>query len=340
MSATTLSPFTVSVNGYLSAGWDFLLPLPEGAKFPPPKGYTGRSAAVPTEEDLAAWGERGGNIAIRLPETVIGIDVDNYSGKVGGRTISEVEEKAGMAFPPTWTSSRHEDLSAGRTMLYTIPAGTTLISGLKDVDVIQSGHRYLTAPPSIHPSGAAYYWTTPGGAKVEGTLVFPELDEIPELPAVLLSFFVKNEVSTENTEDLGDWDAGLGWLPGGLMCDCLKDKSDYYKRGLKTAETARHDFAVKAVTSMLFTAQKGHRGILPALENFRAAFVAEIHRDRGSIEMAIEEFANIVEWSSKTVASKFAGCSESSDPCLSSKNSKGMRSFTPKAKYKKPYRRY
>ena len=55
-------------GSYLAAGWPAPLPLKRGTKFPPPSGFTGKSGAYPSAEDLDRWRatDNGGNLALRL----------------------------------------------------------------------------------------------------------------------------------------------------------------------------------------------------------------------------------------------------------------------------------
>src|SRR5829696_6675358 len=68
-----------AVGQYLDAGWPAVLPLPEANKTPPPSGTTGHSAPMPTVDQHRQWWEDHphGNAALRMPDGVIGLDVDN-----------------------------------------------------------------------------------------------------------------------------------------------------------------------------------------------------------------------------------------------------------------------
>lgn len=316
----SVTPYKEALSGYLSAGWEGVLPLPPKSKFAPPKGFTGRNGTNPTEEDFMAWVERGGNVALRMPDTIIGLDVDAYGSKIGQQTIEAMEERLGD-LPATWTSSRHENLLEGRTMLFRVPAGTRFVAGVKDVDIIQSGHRYLTAPPSIHPSGAEYFWYSPSGHRVEMT--FPEVDDIPDLPAAWLKELTEQETNESNVVlgEVAPWDSNLGWLPGGSMCSTMKDKVGFYIKGFKTC-SSRHDHLVKAVMSLIYTAVKGHEGITPALDELRTRFVREVAEDRG-MELAVHEFDSVVSWAVTQIHTKNFGLSSKVEPC---KNIKGFTS--------------
>jgi hypothetical protein len=325
------APYREALNPYLSAGWEGVLPLPPKSKFAPPKGTTGSNGENPSEETMASWVDRGGNVALRLPKNVIGLDVDSYGNKVGQSTIEALTNRLGE-LPNTWTSSRHQDLTNGRTMLFSVPE-IAFKSGAKDVDVLQNSHRYLTAPPSIHPTAAPYLWYAPNGSRVDG-LIVPEIDDLPELPESWVNE-LKLEQPTEVTTSpvslgqVDSWNANLSWLPGGSMCPEEKEKVRYYIAGYKTA-TTRHDWTTKAVLSLVWSAAKGHTGIFSGLDELRSAFVRLVAEDRG-IEVAVHEFDSIVSWSVALVFDKNFGYSEKSDPC---KNSK-IRTFG-----KKPYKKW
>ncbi len=69
---------------YLERGWVSPLPLEYRTKAPPEDGgYTGHDAKIPTVDQLGKWIDKypNGNIALRLPPGVIGIDVDAYPKK-------------------------------------------------------------------------------------------------------------------------------------------------------------------------------------------------------------------------------------------------------------------
>ena len=71
--------YASAARTYLAAGYS-PLPLPPGQKWPPPKGWTGAGAPMAHPEQVSRWirSDPGGNIALRLPEDVIGIDLDLY----------------------------------------------------------------------------------------------------------------------------------------------------------------------------------------------------------------------------------------------------------------------
>lgn len=132
------------------------------------------------------------NIALRLPNGVIGIDLDLYDdpGKdhpAGERLAAwrELEIQLGVLPESPRATSRDDGVSGIR--LYRVPAGWKCAGILPGVavceghslpdggearpgdlvspgEVIQHHHRYMVAPPSVHPSGRRYRWLggTPG----------------------------------------------------------------------------------------------------------------------------------------------------------------------------------
>jgi hypothetical protein len=124
MTAISLRSFAEHAADYRAAGLIGTLPLPAGQKFPPPAGYTGEDGIWPTDETIADWSDRAGdafNLALRLPENLIGIDVDAYDEKPGGATLADAEARWG-ALPATYVSSARADGVSGIRM-YRIPSG-------------------------------------------------------------------------------------------------------------------------------------------------------------------------------------------------------------------------
>ena len=77
------------------------LPLPAGAKWPPPEGRTGAGGIDYTAEEIAAW-THDGNLGTRMPAGVIGIDVDQYGTKNGWDNLELFRERHGLdPLPPT-----------------------------------------------------------------------------------------------------------------------------------------------------------------------------------------------------------------------------------------------
>ncbi len=183
------STYADAAHPYRTDGWPCVLPLPPGAKTPPPSGFTGWPGVDTSGADIAELAEvpryQGtAQTALRMPPTVIGIDVDHYAAKRGGATLAEAVRQWGPLPAGPWSSARDDGTSGIR--FFRVPAGTVLRTvlgfpalGLGDVEIIQRHHRYAVVWPSVHPAtGAPYTWRGTAGPGLG-----PRVDELPELPA-------------------------------------------------------------------------------------------------------------------------------------------------------------
>jgi hypothetical protein len=159
-------------RAYLAAGWS-PIPLPAGKKKKPPPGLTGWHGRYLRSLEDHDW---TGNIAIRLPPDVVGVDVDVYAG--GDASREELEERFGP-LPPTASSTSRTDGSG--IALYRVPFGTTLTTDpAAGVDMIQAFHRYVVASDSMHPEGRPYRWIDAQSGEIVD--VPPHPGELPDLP--------------------------------------------------------------------------------------------------------------------------------------------------------------
>lgn len=161
---------------YFEAGWH-PIPLPAGAKSPPPEGRTGGGGANLSRAEITAtvW---DGNIGLRMPADVVGIDVDAYRG--GQDTLLELIARLGP-LPASWISHSGRNDGSG-VRVFRVPVGLQWVAGVGGIDIIQTNHRYLVAWPSTHPDGRAYGWAdqTEDRFVEDGTV--PEVEALPELP--------------------------------------------------------------------------------------------------------------------------------------------------------------
>lgn len=184
--------------GYLERGWS-PLPLPHGAKWPPPKGTTGYDAPAIERDVVEAWAAQqpDANIALRMPERVVGIDVDAYKPNAVA-TMRRLEALAPM--PSTWRSSSRgtagdvpyesgiyffripDDVPAEVIRDLRDPRGVDGTTKNADVELLRPFHRYAVAAPSLSPpppkgSGETYVWYAPDGSNMP-----PYVAQLPELP--------------------------------------------------------------------------------------------------------------------------------------------------------------
>jgi hypothetical protein len=169
---------------YLAAGYS-PFPLPAGQKRPPPEGWTGRDALMATQAQVQEWCTQSpdGNIALRLPPGVIGIDVDAYKGEAAAQAWAELSRRLGPLPPAPWCSARNDGLSGVR--LFRVPEGYVPSDrgmGLAG-EVIWHGYRYVVAPPSVHPdTGRIYRWLEPKSGLADAV----KAANLPMLPSAWL----------------------------------------------------------------------------------------------------------------------------------------------------------
>jgi hypothetical protein len=164
---------------WTAAGWQGVLPLPHRSKTPPPAGYTGQAGKWPDPATIDAWAALGApNACLRLPDGVVGIDIDAYDARPGGDTLHRLEQQHGP-LPDTWIVTSRADGTSG-IRLYRVPTGIRWRGEAgPGIDIIQHRHRYALIPPSIHPEGREYLLIGPGG---ELHTTPPAPTDLPQLP--------------------------------------------------------------------------------------------------------------------------------------------------------------
>lgn len=278
---------------YREQGWT-ALPLPKHAKHPPPSGFTGHGAMRPELTDIDQWRHdkayEFGNVALRMPKNVIGIDVDVYNG--GDKTLAELEARLGP-LPKTWSSSSKTDGS--RIMYFRVETGKRWRGDLgAGIDIIQSTHRYAVAPPSIHPDGNRYKWWNKQG---RSTGRIPSRNELTVLPKDWQAEVDRKGASSGDMppQDITDAET-QAWLDA-------RPQSEAYPCGLMESgfqiakeklHVSGHDVAKDATWQLVNLAREGHRGINRALSEVESAFIKAVKDRRANEEEARDEFARLV----------------------------------------------
>lgn len=270
---------------YLRDGW-YPMPLAEGKKFPPPVGYTGYNRKHVTEDDVTEWRNQFHNVALGMPDNVIGIDVDTYQDKPGHESLRRAEGYLGADLPPTWVSSSKDHSQSG-IRFYRVPDGVdwstvagTLGAAVDDapgVDIIRPTHRYAVVYPSVHPSGSPYTWVDPWGRACDA----PRVDQLPELPAAWLAGLTTRRSSVnqgepvtpeERTRTLGTFPPGRSDKVDKLLADAL---------GHQDAPPGSHyDSMVADTMALVALAVAGFSGVTDALDQLLGRYVARVSDSR------------------------------------------------------------
>jgi hypothetical protein len=260
-----IGPYASAAHTYREA-WGGVLPLPPLGKTPPPAGYTGHDGPWPTDEQVAQWvntlGE--GNVALRLPDGVIGIDVDHYGDKRGADILAELEAQWG-ALPATWVSSSRSWPSGIR--LFRVPVGVqwaTVIPG--GIEIIQHHHRYMVVWPSVHPEGGMYRWISPDGEMEERP---PTPDELPMLPDGWQEGLSRQWATTTEKVDNGAVSEHREPQWSHRVTEVLANID-------VSAVGGRHDAATAGAMALARLEQLGHHGASTALDALGERFVAAV----------------------------------------------------------------
>lgn len=274
------TPYRDAAHTYRAAGWIGVLPIPYRTKRLTARGWTGHGGAWPSIADIQAWAESdrpdegGGNIALRLPPDIIGIDVDAYGDKTGASTFTEAITQWG-ALPDTWKSTARDDGTSG-IRLYRIPEGLRWPGQVgPGIETIHVGHRYTMAWPSMHPEGRMYRWYRPDGLVSTAP---PRVDELPDLPDAWIAGLTDGELAEQVTfADLSTSDSQQ-WLlthsrPG--MCRAM---TTVLERLTEQASTGDAHESLRRLMGLIRLAEQGHTGLTEALGGAYTAFLTEALR--------------------------------------------------------------
>lgn len=359
------APYKRLALTYLQLGWS-PIPLPAREKSPVPdhpSSFTGAPGVYVTEAHVRAWCRPSGrakagnfiyppgNIALRLPPGVIGIDVDAYEGKTGAATLGRAEAEWGK-LPPTWVACNKMGSPISGIRLFRIPEGLNWPGELpfgKGVELIRWDHRYVIVAPSIHDkTGDEYFWRTPEGDIVwlsdadsedrevadrglavgaEIELPAPDADSLPELPAAWVEGLTSGE-AFRGGKAMAGVDGGelperevRAWVKarglrgeGDDMCSELRRTLGRAQRQVRKAsdDGGAHDAARDGAWALIGDAQAGHLGLGVALGALRRTFMEAI-KGRRTDRVARSEWKRIVIRGVSKVAAE--GGPAEVDPC-------------------------
>jgi hypothetical protein len=230
---------------------------------------------------MYAWAEDhpNGNLGLRLPDNVIGIDIDNYGNKKGAAILAEAEKRWGT-LPSTWISSARDFIPNG-TRLYRIPEGYRAIDritfpdkNLHDgIDIIQHEHRYMVVAPSVHPDLARQYqWVDTSGLVTDE---LPSPATLPELPRMWLEGLKILGPGRERADiDLRKALQDMQFSSNGHIAPELIERTEAAALALYEPNAKRHEIVRAAILSIVSEAQKaGLPGALESLNTLQGLYV-------------------------------------------------------------------
>ena len=326
--------FADHVADYVQAGWPCILPVPVADKTPPPVGYTGAEGRDTDPLTLTEWATgryAGYSIALRMPETVIGIDVDQYAKtsstpegervvqKRGAETLAALEERWGP-LPATWSSTAR-GAGPSRIRFFRVPARryATVLKATQpdgtqtgDIEIIQRHHRYAVVWPSVHESaGSIYTWYDPAGQPCG----VPKPDEFPELPAAwveALSAGASEQAAASADVELGR--ALLDQLEDDWRPECADVTSarlSAFEKMSASDAGSRHDVMTERTHHLVQLAASGHPGVAAAL-----AEVRELWSALTAGEDRADELERALLTSARKAVTRVGEVQVPNDPCL------------------------
>lgn len=325
-----MGAYADGIVGYAQAGWPCIIPVPPLDKFPPPVGYTGAAGRDTDPLQLVAFATTHADysIALRMPDGVIGIDVDHYDkaveqpdgstktvSKRGADTLAGYEAKWG-ALPATWSSTARgttEGPGPSRILFFRVPPqryGTKLDG---DVEIIQRHHRYAVVAPSVHHStGTAYGWYDPAGLVSE---LPPKPIELPELPQGWVTGLL--ETATDQGPAASDPMAGQHLLDQ-LVVDDRDECADVtgarllaLEQTARAGQGSRHDTMTARIHHLVQLGAHGHTGVGTAIAELHAIWLQQTAgEDRGP------EFGQMLRTSARKAVTLVGANQVSRDPCV------------------------
>lgn len=272
------APFGSSATHYIEAGWA-PFPLPVKQKSPPWSGATGWRGQdlSPSQVEDVMRGHRTGNIGLRMPSGVIGIDVDDYEGKSGGETLGSLEAELGP-LPTTYilTSRKGPEDRVSGIRFFRVQ-GDVVLDGVMGpgIEVIQRHHRYACAAPSIHPkTGLPYIWLNSDRSEAPA---IPLVADLPYLPDPWVDRFkAKPRQAGGPIANSGMVSVWLDVHDTHVACGRITAVIEEFEK----AEGARHDAMLSAQLSVVNLGAMGHEGATHGLEELRQCFLDRIGNDR------------------------------------------------------------
>ena len=283
--------------------WGDLFPLPAGRKSPPPEGYTGEHGRQVSDQDRAAWAMHTGNVGLRVPDGVVGLDVDQYGDKRGGDTLAAMEAQLGP-LPLGFMSTGRDPRTGSGIRFFRYPGGKLAGALGEAVEVIQHGHRYAVAWPSVVEDRAYQWWQWLPPMGVWQKVGVPRLEDLPELPAPWVEYLASRAAASVGpAAPATDRDQLLAELVLSTQpaCGALDALAGAGVAKLEDAgEGGRHDAMTGAVLALVLAAAEGHTGFVDALDTLEAAWDAAIadQERRG-------EFARMVSTAAAKAAAKY-----------------------------------
>jgi len=340
-------PYRRGAKAYRGLGLGQAIPVTYGDEEEGPRpvrkkliGHSAQRSGDLDRKREKAFRQRFGsmNLGLHLAEGVVSLDVD---------TAEELQARlreAGHTLPATPFSTARGATSPRRQLVYRIPEGMTWESnGLLPAggEVIDAGHRYVRAWPSVHKSGAEYAWYFPRGDDAFGpgtSLEYPpDVSELAELPAEVVEWLTASRPSQRaggaREKDVDSWIESL--RPG--------KPSESLRRAVKAIPTEGADNnqlmdLFGPLVRAAWDAPGGRAAMEEGLERYAGGYGPDARREAvQAIGRAVGDHRAELEARAAAVTFPIGERRTSAKPkAKKSPSSKGKREKGKKAKRKKP----
>lgn len=307
-----------AVVEYTRMGFLAPIPLPAGAKFPPPAGLTGNIPHFGTDKVRKVWKEAAGrgdaNVALRAqvdPDKdyeIIALDVDHYGEKAGLAGLLALSKRLGplgLAKIPR-SSSRGPNSPSGQ-YFFRVPKNIKWVrQACPDVDIVQLTHRYSVVWPSRvsdSETGEERVYTWLVGSEV---VEVPHVDDLPWLPDTWVQHLTRRRGLEFRRGDNVALEEAMAWMESlpGWETPISRNFSSYLDQKLPELSGGAHDTMLAVVTYLVKSATEGHAGLGEALQRCEAEFLEEFAsrpNSRLNREGALREFWSLVRSAVSTV---------------------------------------
>lgn len=275
-TSSDIAPFREGALTYYSRGWQDVFPVgrkggPRYAKDPVPVGVTGYDAPTVGFERIRRGTEQASglrNLGIRMPRTVICLDVDQYEGHEGMTTLHAAEAELGE-LPQTYRNSARGLTESGHRY-FRCPLNTVALPGAEEVlekaygpniEILHYGRRYAIAWPSLNPSAglAQYRWYDPGGQVME---LPPRVWDLPVLPDPWAAILTVPIGSPESRRAGGGLRTPRGVKEVTGDDDLFDDPREMWRRSVAEAKAVDHLGRVLRMTEGTVNKTLGSAGIV------------------------------------------------------------------------------
>ena len=269
--STSTTTSEVVMKQYQKAGWPLFAALPEGKKYPPNTGTTGRRPfeVKKAASDAYTWNTIN-NLGLSLATSdsaefdIIALDVDQYDDKTGADNLANLEGDLGTLNLDTVPRSTRRGIdSRSAQYFFKVPKGYEYAdSACGDVEIVQAHHRYSVVYPSVVDDMQYRWYLGKDDAEI------PNVDDLPWLPQRWQDHLLNGEAKEAAAKaDPRSYNDAMAWLEDRVFDGEPEPLEIEWQKG------SRHSAMRNKVHALVQGAVfEGNPGLIPALKELREEF--------------------------------------------------------------------